>query len=157
MPKFAWRRFWMPPFLWEQPNYSHYCRLLNDRIIIGPGQSISLPDQYIRKQDVIHLSSIQMVGLSGIQMARMFGIQPLFDHSNTRLVWFSDPHWTCFCNLLDAATRKLATPSWLNTTKKWVNGQTAAGWWSFRPEFIPEMELRLTNLKSKSQMQSTTK
>ena len=26
-------------------------------------------DQYIRKQDGVHLSGIQMVGLSGIQMA----------------------------------------------------------------------------------------
>ena len=32
-----------------------------------------------------------MVGLSRIQMAP-FGIQPLFDHLNTRLVQYSDPH-----------------------------------------------------------------
>ena len=31
--------------------------------------TIRIPDQYIRKQDGIHLSGIQMVGLSGIQMA----------------------------------------------------------------------------------------
>ena len=31
--------------------------------------TIEIPDQYIRKQDGIHLSVIEMVGLSGIQMA----------------------------------------------------------------------------------------
>ena len=31
--------------------------------------TIQIPDQYIRKQDSIHLSGFQMVGLSGIQMA----------------------------------------------------------------------------------------
>ena len=31
--------------------------------------TIQIPNQYIRKQDGIHLSSIQMVGLSSIQMA----------------------------------------------------------------------------------------
>ena len=29
----------------------------------------SVPDQYIRKQDGVHVSSLQTVGLSGIQMA----------------------------------------------------------------------------------------
>ena len=31
--------------------------------------TIQVPDQYMIKQDGIHLSSIQMAGLSGIQMA----------------------------------------------------------------------------------------
>ena len=38
----------------------------------------------------------QMEGLSSIQMEfkGQFSIQPLFDHLNTKLVWFSDPHCT---------------------------------------------------------------
>ena len=35
----------------------------------GTRLTIWIPDQYIRKQDGIHLTGIQMVGLSGIQMA----------------------------------------------------------------------------------------
>ena len=31
--------------------------------------TIRIPDQYIRKQDGVHLPGIQIVGLSGIQMA----------------------------------------------------------------------------------------
>ena len=35
--------------------------------------TIQILDQYIRKQDGIHLSGIQMVGLSGIQMLLEYG------------------------------------------------------------------------------------
>ena len=31
--------------------------------------AVQIPDQYLRKQDRVHLSSIQMAGLSGLQMA----------------------------------------------------------------------------------------
>ena len=56
---------------------------------------IQILDQYIRKQDGVHLSGIQMVELSSIQMAlknRTFGIQHLFDYLNTRLDQISDSH-----------------------------------------------------------------
>ena len=55
-------------------------------------------DQYTRpvhKKTRWHLSGIQMVGLSGIQIVIKtgnFGIQPLFNHLNTKRVWYSDPH-----------------------------------------------------------------
>ena len=59
--------------------------------------TIQIPDQYIRKQDGVYLSSIKMIGLLGIQMELKnrgpFGIQPLFNHSNTKLVWHSDPQY----------------------------------------------------------------
>ena len=35
--------------------------------VLCTSQTIQILDQYIRKQDGVHLSSIQMVGLSGIQ------------------------------------------------------------------------------------------
>ena len=57
--------------------------------------TIWIPDQYIRKQDSIHLSGIQMVRLSIFKWylnTRQFGIQPLLDHLITQLVWYSDPH-----------------------------------------------------------------
>ena len=58
--------------------------------------TIQIPDQYITKQDDIHLSGIQMVQLSGIQME--IGIlehlaSNLFINSKTELlVQYSDPH-----------------------------------------------------------------
>ena len=65
--------------------------------------TIQILNQYIRKQDGVHLSGIQMVELSGIQMVelssiqmalknRTFGIQHLFDYLNTRLDQISDSH-----------------------------------------------------------------
>ena len=63
--------------------------------------TIQIPKQYIRKQDGIYLSDIQIVGLSGIQMAfknRTIWHPTSFWPSNTRLVWYSDSHCT---SLLD--------------------------------------------------------
>ena len=37
--------------------------------MVSPWAMSNVPDQYIRKQDDVHLSGIKMVGLSGIQMA----------------------------------------------------------------------------------------
>ena len=59
--------------------------------------TILIPNQYARKQDGVHFSGVQMVRLSVIHMVLKtwpFGIQPLFDHSNTQLVWYSDSHLT---------------------------------------------------------------
>ena len=55
-------------------------------------------DQYIRKQDGVHLSGIQMGGISGIQMEILKPdhlASNLFDHLNTEQVWYSDLY--CFC------------------------------------------------------------
>ena len=63
--------------------------------ILCTRSTIPVQDQYIQKQDGVHLSGNQMVGLSSIQMALenwTIDIQPLFDHSNTQPVWYSDPH-----------------------------------------------------------------
>ena len=53
--------------------------------------TICIPDQKMRKQDGVHLSDIQMV----------FKYQTIwhptsFDHLNTELVWYSDPHCITF-------------------------------------------------------------
>ena len=63
--------------------------------VICTRPTAQIPNQYIRKQDGVHLSGIQMVELSSIQMAlknRTFGIQHLFDYLNTRLDQISDSH-----------------------------------------------------------------
>ena len=57
--------------------------------------TIPILDQYIRKQDGVHLSGIQVFGLCHLNTGPV-GIKPLFDHSNTELVWYSDPN----CNVL---------------------------------------------------------
>ena len=66
--------------------------------------TIWIPDQYIRKQDGVHLSGIQMVGLSSVQMAfeyqtiwyptsfYLWNTGLIIDHWNIILVWYSDPH-----------------------------------------------------------------
>ena len=52
-------------------------------------------DQYIRKHDDTYLSGFQMVRLSSVQMALEYlNIKhpASFDQSNTKQVWYSDPH-----------------------------------------------------------------
>ena len=90
------RNIWIPNFLkfvFQMVRYSNG-RSIGHVLCTRP--TIKIPDQYIRKPGGIYFSSIQIVGLSSIQMAfenrRPFGIQPLFDHSNTERVWYSDPH-----------------------------------------------------------------
>ena len=60
------------------------CYFLSTRL------TIQILEQYIRKQDGIHSSGIQIVGLSSIQMA--FSIQPLLGNLNTELVCYQEPH-----------------------------------------------------------------
>ena len=60
---------WIPKFLkfgFQMVQYSNG-QSIGYALCLRP--TIQIPDQYIRKQDGIHLSSIQIVGLSGIQMA----------------------------------------------------------------------------------------
>ena len=67
---------------------------------------------------------IQMVGLSSIQMAleNQINCHPTyFDHSNTKLVWYSDPHWTELVNLI------LYLDSFLNCGIDFSSQQTVVG------------------------------
>ena len=63
IPNFLKFKFQMVPY----SNGQFMCYVLCTRLTI-----IWIPDQYVRKQDGIHLSDIQMVGLLGIQMAFEF-------------------------------------------------------------------------------------
>ena len=88
--------------------------------------SIQIPEQYIRKQDGVHLSGIQMVGLPGIQMAfenQNIWHQPLLDHSKTILVWYSDPH--CKTNTVGIWNPD-TFESWM--VKKWKDAKWSRFW-----------------------------
>ena len=88
IPKtFEYWAFWSSDFKWFDIQM----------VCLWTRPTIQIPNQYIniRKQVVIHLFSIQMVGLSDNQMhqnTRTFGVQPPFVHSYTELVQYSDPH-----------------------------------------------------------------
>ena len=89
------QNIWTPNFLMFGFQKVQYSNGQSMGYVLCTRPTNQIPEQYIRTQDGIHLSCIQIVGLSSIQMAlktRLYGIQPLFEHSNTRLVWYSDPH-----------------------------------------------------------------
>ena len=52
--------------------------------------NIQILDQYIRKQDVVHLFGIPMVGLSGIQMAFEYSDHINTQHLNTGFIRIPD-------------------------------------------------------------------
>ena len=83
--------FWSSDFIW-----------FNDLFmwsVLCTRPTIWIPDQYIRKQDCIHLLVFKLLGCSVCKLhlnAEPFGIYPFFHHLNTELVWYSDPH----CNII---------------------------------------------------------
>ena len=66
--------------------------------VLGTILTIQIPDQFTRKQDGVHLSGIQMVGLSSIQMAfeyqTIWHLTSFFDHLNTKLVRYSNGQYS---------------------------------------------------------------
>ena len=81
--------YWTRPLQWLGSEYQpfNYRKCLNAEIlklgfqmvrylkgwfmcfVLCTGPTIQIPDQYIKKQDSVHLSGIQMVGFSGNQIA----------------------------------------------------------------------------------------
>ena len=68
---FEYQTFWSSDFKWSVCGF-----------VLCTRPTIWIPNQYIRKQDGIYLSSIQMFGLSGIQMVFK---KP--DHLASNLFW----------------------------------------------------------------------
>ena len=65
--------------------------------------TIQILDQYIRK----HLSSIKMVVVIKLHFnTRPFGFQPLFNHLNTKLVWYSYPPLSTSTKIVDNIGQK---------------------------------------------------
>ena len=60
---------WIPNFLKFRFQMVRYSNGRSMDYVLCTRPTIQIPDQYISKQDGLHLSIIQMVGLSGIKMA----------------------------------------------------------------------------------------
>ena len=60
---------WLPETFGYRLFWSLYFKWFRIQMVLCTRPTIWIPDQYIRKQDGIHFSCIQMVGLYGIQMA----------------------------------------------------------------------------------------
>ena len=81
------------------PNHDQMILCLLDCCCIIPlpntRPTVWIPNQYMQKLDGIHLPGIQMAFKYRTiwnPTSGPFGIQPLFDHLNTQLVRYSDPH-----------------------------------------------------------------
>ena len=58
-------------------------------------QNFQRPNQELRKEDGVHLSVFKWSGCPVIKWhsnTGPFGVPYFFNHSNTKLIWYSDPH-----------------------------------------------------------------
>ena len=81
------------------------------------------PNQYITKQDVVHLSVFKWSGCQVLKCHSNTGqlsAQYFFDHSNTELIWYSDSHCIAQNPVPNCTTLKSTKPLWTRPFGNWI-------------------------------------